>query len=146
MEGSKNLEQIPLEKFTGRGVYIKVEDKKFDLEKLKQVDIREGDIVLFHTGMSESLHGEDYYKSYPQVPTEIAQYLVDKKIKIMGVDMGGVDYDFSIHRLLLKQEVLIFENLTNLGELGGKEFRVMAFPLKLQIDASPVRVVAEIID
>ncbi len=141
----KNLDQIPVEQFTGRGVYIKVEDKTFELEALKQSDIREGDIVLLHTGMSDRLFEPDYYKSYPQVPEEVAQYLVDKKVKMMGVDMGGVDHDFSIHKLLLKNEVLIIENLTNLGELKGKEFKVYAFPIKFQLDASPVRVVAEII-
>ncbi len=141
----KNLDQISIEKFTGRGVYVKVENKTFSLEILKQADIRKGDIVLFHTGMSDRLFESDYYKSYPQVSVEIAQYLVEKKVKMMGVDMGGVDHDFSIHKLLLKSEVLIIENMTNLGELEGKEFKVYAFPIKFQLDASPVRVVAEIL-
>ena len=141
----KNLDQIPLEQFTGRGVYVKVENKKFDLEKVKQTDIREGDIVFFHTGMSDGLFEPDYYKSYPQIPEEIANYLVEKKVKMMGVDMGGVDHDFSIHRILLKQNILIIENLTNLAELEEKEFKIYAFPLKFELDASPVRVVAEIL-
>lgn len=141
----KSLDRIPLENFTGRGVYIKVVNNTFDLEKIRKVAIGEGDIVLFHTGMSERLYEEDYYKSYPQVPVEVAQHLVDKGIKMMGVDMGGVDHDFSIHRLLLKNEVLILENLINMGTLSGKEFKVYAFPLKFELDASPVRVVAEIL-
>lgn len=141
----KNLDEIPLEQFTGRGVYVKVENKTFSLEILKQADIREGDIVLFHTGMSDRLFESEYYKSYPQVSVEVAQYLVEKKVKMMGVDMGGVDHDFSIHKLLLKNEVLIIENMTNLAELEGKEFKVYAFPIKFQLDASPVRVVAEIL-
>lgn len=141
----KNLSQIPLENFTGRGVYVKVEDNKFDLGKIKKVDIREGDIVLFHTGMSDRLFETDYYKDYPQIPSEVAEYLVDKKVKMVGVDMGGVDHDFSIHRLLLKNEIIIIENLSNLEKLEGKEFKVYAFPLKFQLDASPVRVIAEIL-
>jgi arylformamidase len=140
----KNLSEIPLENFAGRGVCIKVEDNKFDLEKVKNADIQKGDIVLFHTGMSDRLFETDYYKDFPQMPEEIAQYLVGKKVKMVGVDVGGIDHDFSLHRLLLKKEILIMENLTNLKELGGKEFKVYAFPIKLQIDGAPVRVVAEI--
>lgn len=141
----KSLDQIPLEQFTGRGVCVNVENKTFSLEILKQADIREGDIVLLHTGMSERLFEADYYKSYPQIPVEVAQYLVDKKVKMVGVDMGGVDHDFSIHKLLLKNEVLIIENMTNLGGLEGKKFKVYAFPIKFQLDASPVRVAVEIL-
>lgn len=51
---------------------------------------------------------------------------------------------FPIHRILLRNDILIIENLTNLKELIGKKFKVYAFPINLQIEASPVRVVAEI--
>lgn len=50
---SKSLDQIPIDRLTGRGVYIRVNDKKFDLKKIKQAGIQEGDIALFHTGMSD---------------------------------------------------------------------------------------------
>lgn len=72
--GGKNLDQIPLSQFTGRGVYVKVENKKFNLEKVQQTDIREGDIVLFHTGMSARLHEPDYYQNYPQIPDQLPPY------------------------------------------------------------------------
>lgn len=142
--GGRSLDQIPLKNFTGRGIYIRVTGE-YDLEKIKKVSIQRGDIVLFHTGMSDRLHEPDYYKKYPAVPQDVAHYLVRKKVKMVGVDTGGIDYDFSVHKILLQNEILIIENLTNLATLMGKEFKVYAFPIKFQLDASPVRVVAEIL-
>ena len=70
---------------------------------------------------------------------------VEKKIKMLGVDMCSPDHSpFPIHKILLANNILILENLTNLSDLENKEFKVHAFPIKLQIDGSPVRVVAEI--
>lgn len=140
----KNLDEFPIDKFSGRGVYVRVNDT-FNLEEIRKLDIREGDIVLFHTGMSDKYHDPSYYESYPGIPEEIASYLVEKKVKIVGVDMCSVDHPpFAVHKILLGGETLIIENLTNLGMLEGKEFKVYAFPIKLQIDGAPVRVVAEI--
>ncbi len=141
--GGKNLDQFPIEKFSGRGVYIKV-GKEFDLDEIKRVPLEEGDIVLFYTGMSDSYYEPAYYETYPAMPDEVARYLVEKKIKIVGVDMCSPDYEpFPAHQILLGSEVLIIENLTNLGALEGKKFTVYAFPVKLQIEGAPVRVVAE---
>ena len=145
LEGAKGLEQIPVEKFSGRGVYIKT-DKNFDLEVVKQASIQEGDIVLLHTGMSDVYHEVDYYENYSALTEEIANYLVEKKVKMVGVDMCSVDHEpFPIHQILLGNDVLIIENLTNLGALEGKNFKIYAFPIKLEIDGAPARVVAEVI-
>lgn len=84
--GGKTLDQFTLEAFTGRGVYIKVQNKLFDVATIKAVDIKEGDIVLFHTGMSERYEDKDYFEEYPAFPEELANYLVEKKVKIVGVD------------------------------------------------------------
>lgn len=142
--GGKNIDQLSLDNFCGKGVYVNV-GKEISLEKIKEVDIREGDIVLLHTGMSEVYHKPEYYDTYPDISEEIARYLVDKKIKIIGVDMCSIDHEpFPAHKIFLKNRILIIENLTNLEKLSGKEFRVYAFPLKLELDGSPMRVVAKI--
>jgi kynurenine formamidase len=48
--------------------------------------------------------------------------------------------------MLLKNDVLIIENLTNLHELEGKDFTVYALPIKLQLDGAPARVIAAVDD
>ena len=145
IDGGKNLDQFPIENFVGPGKLIKVENKTFDFEKVKQADIQAGDIVLFHTGQGDLYHEAEYLTDYPDMPEEIANYLVAKKIKIVGMDMISPDHPpFNTHKILLGGGVLIIENLTNLAKLNGKKFRVYALPIKLQLDAAPARVIAQI--
>lgn len=144
IKNGKSLDQIPLEKFVGNGVCIDI-SKNLKLETIKNTSIQEGDIVFFYTGISDIYYKPEYYNNYPDITEEIANYLISKKVKIVGVDMCSPDHEpFPIHKILLSNEILIIENLSNLKELIGKKFKVYAFPLKLQIDASPIRVIAEI--
>jgi kynurenine formamidase len=141
----KNLDAMPVEQFVGKGVYVKVENRQFDLEKLRAADIKQGDIVLFHTGLDEHYHDPAYYSDFPEMPAEVAEYLVTKQIKMVGFDMSGPDHPpFKIHKILLGASILIIENLTNLAELAGKNFTVYALPVKLQLDGAPARVIAQI--
>lgn len=142
--GGAALHQIPLESFSGRGVLIK-SGKALNLETVNGIDIKEGDIVLFHTGMSNLYHEPEYYNNYPAMTDELAHHLARKKIKMVGVDMCSVDHEpFPVHKILLKANILIIENLTNLSALDGLEFKVNAFPIKLELDGVPSRVIAEV--
>lgn len=146
VKGGKNLDEFGIDKFTGRGIYVDAR-KDFDFVEIEEMDIREGDIVLFHTGMSVKYGSPDYFDSFPPIDDELAEYLVIKKVKMVGVDMCSVDHEpFPIHKIFLKSNILIIENLTNLEKLQGRKFKVFAFPIKLQLDGGPVRVVAEIIE
>ena len=52
---------------------------------------------------------------------------------------------FEIHKLLLENNVLIAENLTNLDKLmSANNFEVIALPLKIHADSSPARIIARI--
>lgn len=70
----KNLDQISVDRFMGQGVYIRV-GKKFDLEEIKKVDIKEDDIVLFHTGMSDVYHLRKNFRSIKRRNWVIDNYL-----------------------------------------------------------------------
>src|SRR5258708_29032304 len=86
IQNGKGLDHFPLEKFTGRGVVIKIENQQFDLSVIKTFDIQKDTIVLFNTGMSESFDKPEYFEKYPAIPKEVAKYLVAKEIKLVGVD------------------------------------------------------------
>lgn len=142
----KSLNDFDVSHFVGRGRLVKVENGAFDLKAVQQADIKAGDIVLFHTGMSNYYHEPIYYKDYPAMPAEVAKYLVDLKVKMVGLDTGSADNadSFPIHKILLATDVLIIENLTNLDQLAGKNFTVYALPLKLEVDGAPARVIANV--
>lgn len=145
LPNANSLDQVPIEQFVGRGRRIKIEDS-FDLETVKAADIQPGDIVLFHTCMSDKYHDTAYFDDYPVMSEEIANYLVQQKVKMVGVDACSVDKEdsFPIHKTLLSGNVLIIENLTNINQLAGKDFTVYALPIKLQIDGAPARVMAAV--
>lgn len=146
LEGGKSLDQISIEKFVGRGVYVRT-GKDINIESFKEAELKQGDIVLVHTGMSDEYHSASYFETYPVLSEEIAEYLIEKKVAAVGLDSCSPDMaPFPIHKLLLQSDILIIENLTNLSALEGKEFRVYAFPIKLALDGAPVRVVAEVED
>lgn len=142
----KSLDQIPIEQFIGRGRYVKVDNNAFNLDVIKQAGIQEGDIVLFHTGMSDKYHEPVYFEDYPAMSEEVAKYLVEAKVKMVGVDTCSVDNQdgFPIHKILLGSNVLAIENLTNLDQLADKDFTIYALPIKLQLDGAPARVIAKV--
>jgi kynurenine formamidase len=144
LDDGKSLDQISLERFVGQGRLIKVTDNGFN--ELKAAGIKEGDIVLLCTGMSDKYQDSVYFEDYPAMSEEAAKYLVDAKVKMVGVDACSVDNQegFPIHKILLAGGVLIIENLTKLNLLDDKNFTVYALPIKLQIDGAPARVIAEI--
>jgi kynurenine formamidase len=114
------------------------------LADVKRVEIGEADIVLFKCG-SKSFTEPGYYEAWPEVPEEIADYLIEKKVKVIGVDMPSPDHEpFRIHKKLLGAGILIIENLTNLDKLVGKDFTIYALPIKFALDGAPARVIAEI--
>ncbi|HLB66636.1 MAG TPA: cyclase family protein [Candidatus Saccharimonadales bacterium] len=141
IDGGKTLDQISIDQFIGRGRLV----EGLDMEAVKQAGIEAGNIVLFHTGMIEKYKDEAYFTGYPEISEEVANYLVEKRVKIVGVDMCSPDHPpFKIHKILLGSGVLIIENLTNLDKLIGKEFKVYALPIKFALDGAPARVIAQI--
>ncbi len=144
LKDGKNLDDVPLEQFSGRGVYVRIEGE-FRLGVVQKADIREGDIVIFHTGMMEKYMEPGYFKDFPSITEDVANYLVSKKVRIVGVDMCSPDKPpFPVHKILLSNDILIIENLCNLERLAGKKFQVYAFPIKFEMHAAPERVVAEV--
>jgi len=78
---------------------------------------------------------------------EAAEYLISKEAAALGVDTLSPDPPEAlrtnpIHPVVLEKNVLIIENLTNLGELPDF-FLFLALPLKIRAGSgSPIRAVA----
>jgi len=154
--GGKTIDQVPLERFTGAAITISVHKgatEPIAPADIDQAAIHEDDIVFLHTGWSAKF-GTPEYDHHPYLTPELARFLVDRRIKMLGVDCVNVempiadrppDYARPIHHTLLGSEVLIIENLTNLDQIAGRRARVFAFPIKYQAcDGAQARVVAEL--
>jgi kynurenine formamidase len=146
ISGGKTLDKFGLEAFIGRGCYIFLNDGKFSLEAVQNADIKANDVVIFDTQSSYHFKKPEYFTDYPVMNEEIAQYLVEKGVKMVGLDTCSADNlpDFPVHKILLNSDILIIENLTNIEQLTGHSFNVYALPIKLDIDGSSARVIAEV--
>jgi kynurenine formamidase len=158
--GAATIDQVPLDAVCGPGVVIHVAARPNEPITLADVraggpPIEVGDIVLLDTGFAKYAAAKDpAYLNNPYLAQDLADELVAKKVKVLGVDCVTVDmpvavrppdFAYPIHRTLLGNNVLIVENLGDLSSLAGKRLKIYAFPLKITgSDAGHVRVVAEI--
>lgn len=160
-EAHVTIDAISLHRFVARGTRINcrhfheggyVSRNLLTSWESKYGEIRPGDIVLFDFGWAAHWalrpgHAR-YLQDYPGIGMDAAEYLVDKHISGFGVDTLSPDppaahrENRAIHPFVLEHQLLIFENLTNLGELP-EFFAFVAFPLKIRGGSgSPVRAVA----
>lgn len=147
IEGGACISDYSLDPFCGLGHLIDARGHQtIDKSFLKDRDFAKGDIVLVWTGYSDKFHEPDYFSTYPALSDDFAHHLVQCGITMVGMDTPSPDYDpFPVHKILLRKDVLIMENLTNLAALEGKRFIVHAYPLKYEAAAAPVRAIAEIL-
>ena len=109
------------------GQHFSVEDVKA-VEKKQGTPIREGDVVLFHTGWTDAKMAPDpvaWASAEPGQSEAVADYLASKKVVGVGADTWGVDVvpsenesrPFYGHVVYLKQNgIYIFETM-NTGPL-----------------------------
>lgn len=145
LETDKYILDYPIEKFVGNAILLDVRGESIiEVKDEYYRIIKENDIVVLFTGHDEFYGKEEYYTKHPVVSNELAELLVKKKIKILGIDAPSPDMNpFDIHKKLLENNIFILENLTNLKSLLYNEnIQIFAQPLKIQGEASLVRAIA----
>lgn len=145
IEDDKFISDYSIDKFIGRGILLDVRgEKEIQLKDEYFKSIKENHIVLFYTDFSKKYGQKEYYEDHPVISKELADFLIRKKVKMVGFDMPSPDRSpFEIHKELLQNGIFILENLTNLQELIYEEnFNVFAQPLKIKAEGSPVRAIA----
>ncbi|TAN59018.1 cyclase family protein [bacterium] len=107
---SKTAEEIPLEWCYCDGVKLALTHKNpaetitaGDLEgALGRIHyaLKPMDIVLLHTGADKFYGSPKYFSEYPGVDISAIDYLLDRGVKIFGVDTMGIDRPY---RFMLKE-------------------------------------------
>jgi len=169
---SKPINELPLEwcyadgavlDFTYKkpGEVISKPDVEAALKKINY-NIKPNDIVLLRTAADKFFGTRDYLTNYPGVSAEAIEFILERKVNIIGVDTLGFDrpYKFMLadflrtkdasflwpaHFFGRKREYAHIERLTNLDKLPPFGFKVQCFPIKiLDCGAAWARVVAMI--
>lgn len=118
------------------GQFFTVDDVKA-VAKKQRTPIREGDVVLFHTGWTDAKLKSDptaWVSGEPGQSEEVAQYLASKKVVAVGADTWGVDVvpsqvasrPFQGHVIYLKENGIYILEVMNTGPLvRDKAFEFM---------------------
>ena len=152
------IDEMSLDLFYGEGTcidisstaaqeYCSAEGMEAALEAAGS-ELNAGDVLLIHTGNFEKNGGtDDYLSQYPGLDESAGEWLVEKKVKVFGIDTPSPDNPISrtypIHLMCRREHLTHYEHLANLKGLVGKRFMFVGMPLKVTGGhGSPVRAVA----
>jgi len=124
----KDIENINLQKTNNK-------NKKSGLEK----------IIILDTNWHNYFNRNEYFYKNPYLSKEFTKYLIENEINTIAIDTCSVDKygNSKIHKLLLKNEINIIENLTNTNKLTENKYKAYFIPMKINAEASFVRAFVE---
>ncbi|RQO29800.1 cyclase [Taibaiella sp. KBW10] len=167
---AKTIDEIPLEWCYGKGLVIDMKHKAdfdpitvTDIEQFLQahdLHIEPGMIVLIKTGRDVYNGTKAFAEKGTGMSAAATRWLIDKGIKVMGIDQWGWDLPlrylikkakemnnpdlfWEAHLVGQQKEYCHIEQLVNLDALPYSGFDIAVFPLKIVgASAAPARVVA----
>lgn len=153
IEGAESIDDIYVNRFVMKNVHLlkifKSSNQLITTEDIinSNIDIKENDSIVFSTGWEHNYNSDNYISSNPGLSSQAATYLSNKKINAVAIDSpsidSGIESEFPVHQILLKNNIIIIENICNLAQIDKKNFRLIAIPLKLRgASGSPVRALA----
>jgi kynurenine formamidase len=171
-EGKWTTDQIPIERLIGQAIVVdvrsgadssadyRVNNAAIDRWEQEHGVIPSGSIVLFRTGWARRWPDRAAYLGtsrtgpeavpelhFPGIDSATAQWLVDRKVKAVGIDTPSIDYgqstSFPTHQVLFASNIPAFENVANLDRLPARGSFVIALPMKIKGGSGgPLRIVA----
>jgi arylformamidase len=149
-EHGKDLSEVELAAFANlEATTIHAEGVlEIGIEYFKNKEIR-GKAVIICTGWSGKWNTDAYFENHPFLTREAAEYLLDAKVKLVGIDSHNIDDTRGktrpVHTILLGGDILIVEHLCNLHSLPDSNYLFSAVPPKFKgAGTFPVRAFATI--
>ncbi len=147
--GGMTIDAMPIETTNGpcRVIEIK-DDKDITVAELEPYKIKAGERIIFKTKNSPRVYAvAQYTGQYVAVTLEAAEYLVAKKIRLVGLDYLTIAHQQppeninNVHKTFLNNGVFILEAVNLDGVKPGK-YDLMGLTLRLENgDAGPCRVI-----
>ncbi|MEU6131749.1 cyclase family protein [Saccharopolyspora sp. NPDC047091] len=156
---AKSIDQVPLEWCFGPGVRLDLRHVPpgdgITVEQVREAlsacghRLRAGDIVLLWTGADALWGTPEYLTEYPGLTGAATAYLVERGVRVIGIDAWGVDrpmrsmiadyrrtgdngWLWPAHLYGREHEYAQLEKLANLGELPAPTgFSVACFPVAI---------------
>jgi kynurenine formamidase len=155
--GSRTIDELPLEHLVGPAHVVSF----VPCEPLKEVEVkdleshlsREKDIarVLFRYDWSEHWGQMSFYSDSPYLSRDACKWLIDRGVRLIGMDtpspdnptkLSASDEDSPNHKLLLANDVILVEYLSNMKKIQKDKVILIALPLRVvRGDGAPARVI-----
>ena len=160
IKGSESITSFDVNDLIGRGILldlgtiepgtiISTKDIQSKLEKYENKDFRR---IVFRSNWSRFWGTSQYYDKWPYFEEEAIRFLINKNIKLIGLDFPSPDSQFfgtkcdidsPNHKLLFDSKIILTEYLINLDKLKEGPIFLIVSPLKLvDFDGAPARVTA----
>lgn len=149
IEGAGKVADISFDNLLGAVRVLEIPADVMAIEAAHLENLNGAERVLFKTRNSDfwSEPEKGFRKDFTYITPEAAQKLVEKGIKLVGIDYLSVEKfdstDFATHIALLENGVVIIEGL-DLREIAAGEYELICLPLKIESetgDGAPARVV-----
>lgn len=123
--------------------------------------VREGDIVILHTGNAAryaygpTKDSAKYFSEYPGLDYDTPEWFIRRRVRTVGSDTHNIDRDrvlschvnFLLRGWIGKQPIQIVENLCYLERVQAVRFTFLGLPLPIRGGSgSPIRAVAIVED
>lgn len=112
-------------------------------------EVQPGERILIRTGWHKRFPLPEYRDELPRISLELAEWLVDQQVALIGVeppsvaDVNNRQELTDVHQTLFRGNVLIVEGLANLDQIQSEHFEFIALPLRIMNgDGCPVRAIA----
>jgi len=149
IEGTKRVHELDLDVLLGDCLVIEIDENVAAIDAKHVETIENSARILFKTRNSAFWNEPEkgFRKDFTYITPEAAEILVEKGVKLVGIDYLSVEKfgsdDFLTHITLLKNEVIILEGL-DLREVSGGNYELICLPLKYiggKGDGAPTRTI-----
>ncbi|MFC1567428.1 cyclase family protein [Thermodesulfobacteriota bacterium] len=147
LKDGATIDTIPFETFIGPCLVVDI-DAEVLIEKkdFQKYDLNGHSRILIKTRNSElwANNINSFEKNYVSLGIDAAQYLVEMKAILVGIDYLSIEAfqsdGYPVHKLLLKNNITVLEGL-NLSGVKSGVYELLCMPLKLQgCEGAPARV------
>jgi arylformamidase len=147
VESGIKVDELPLSTLVGDCLVYCVEEGPVILrQQLESRPIPEGtERILFKTGNSALWQQKEFQTHFTYLSPEAAELLVDRGIKLIGIDYLSIDQfkspGHATHHRLLGAGVIVLEGL-DLSQVEEGTYTLICLPLKIQDgDGGPARAI-----
>jgi len=149
----KKVSDLEINNLIGKATILKTNNKNNKNNKINEImnkNIKIMDIelknplekiVILNTRWYKHWGKDSYFNDSPYISKELAKFLIENEISGIAIDAPSVDKigQNHIHKLFLKNNIWIVENLTNMDKLKEDVYYSYFIPMNIEAEASFVR-------